>query len=177
MDLADDVGLARRFHQVKKGSRTLERVPVNASYAGGKPTLREAVKDASLVVVGRVTKAEFEAFAGTHLTVEVQSAVKGPARAGTSIRVWMGGGPFPDQEFKAGTLAIYENAPLLLPGDRALLLLEGPLPPGEYYPESSTGLYNLEGGVARALEANPFGAQVDGLPEAAFKAMVEAEAR
>ena len=177
MDLADDVGLARRFHQVKKGSRTLERVPVNASYAGGKPTLREAVKDASLVVVGRVTKAEFEAFAGTHLTVEVQSAVKGPARAGTSIRVWMGGGPFPDLEFKAGTLTIYENAPLLLLGDRALLFLEGPLPSGEYYPQSWTGLYNLEGGVARALEGNPFRAQVDRLAEAALVALVAAEAK
>jgi hypothetical protein len=165
------------FVRSGRDPRSLERLSVNAFYEPGKNSMREAVQGATLVVVAQVSKADFEAFVGTHLTVEVQSVAKGPVQPGTIIRVLMGGGPMPTLDFKGAALAIYENAPLLLPGDRALLVLEGPLASGEYYPQSWTGLYNLHQGTVRALEGSPFRSQIDGLSEEAVIALAAAEAR
>jgi hypothetical protein len=161
--------------QSGRDPRTLPRSPAAAFYLPpSNQSLDESVRSASAAVVGRVVNVEFGPFTGALVTMLVESSLKGPARAGTSVQILMGGGPFPDPQFKDGVLLFFENAPLLLRGDRALVLLEEPSAEGVHTAQGFTGLYNLQGGVARGVEGNPFLAQVDGLPEAALFSRVAA---
>jgi hypothetical protein len=149
--------------------RSLERLPMD----GGRPlpakaNLAEATADADLIVeavVESVTSEVYHMFPLSTVMLRVSSSAKGNVSDGDSIVVKMAGGPLPaSSKFnpEEAVLVYDEPAPLLLPGDRAVLFLQ--LNPdgkqildGEYTPQNFTGIYRVSGdGHLSALEGNPF---------------------
>lgn len=142
--------------------RALPKRELAAIYTPPKPDLATAVDAAELIVVGNTVSVRFEATTSALVTFAVEQVLKGVA--GPTVTIQQAGGPMPDRAWGGGTLAIAANAPLLLPGDRAILFLHRDTG-GTYYVQSFTGMYRIENGVTDALEGNPFLPEVDGLPD------------
>ncbi|MEO8207581.1 MAG: hypothetical protein ABI598_01005 [Chloroflexota bacterium] len=152
--------------------RKLQRVEMLATPVDPQPDLATAVATASTVVAARVDSIEFRPSATSIVTMSVTQAAKGdPAK---TIRILQVGGPAPDPSSGEGTLSFAESDPLLLPGDEAVLFLEGPDSDGIYSVQSFTGSYAIKAGHVTALAGNPFAGQVDSLSLDAFLAKVEA---
>jgi hypothetical protein len=162
--LADFVGKGR-------DARTLQRVEMLVTPVAPEPDLATAVGAASVVVAARVDSVEFRPSATAVVTLTVTHTAKGNPT--TSIRILQAGGPMPDASWGEGTLGFAASDPLLLPGDEAILFLEGPDSDGIYSVQSYTGSYGITGGRLTALEGNPFAGQVDVLSVDAFLAEVE----
>jgi hypothetical protein len=90
----------------------------------------------------------------------------------------MPGGPWPSSpsfDFATAELEYHIHAPLLVTGDRAVLLLEVIAKTGELEVQGVSGHYKVEAGRVNPLEYNRFRADIDGLTETAFVDRVRAE--
>ena len=117
-----------------------------------------------------------EGFDGTIVTIRLDSVAKGNLSPGQTMEVQMARGPSPYPNYKDGFLAYAEEAPVLLPGDRAILFLDRDVA-GEYAPHAFTGVYNIVNGQVEALEGNPFGQIAEGLTESAFMTLIRSSVR
>jgi hypothetical protein len=153
---------------VKRGAdpRSLPRANMLTIAEGPAPDLPSAVRQADLIVVGRALAIRFEPGPRAYVRFAVDRTLKGSASG--IVDVMQLGGPEPLPDVNHAILAVADNAPLLLPGDRAVLFLRRPLLPpyapstaGPYYVESFTGTYLLNNGWVRALDGNPFHGQAD----------------
>ncbi|MGH2633943.1 MAG: hypothetical protein ACRDG3_11080 [Tepidiformaceae bacterium] len=135
-------------------------------------TFDESVAAAKAIVIGSV-KSIAPDESGAVLTFDVEQSLKGglhpgPIRIGTASGVW----PLPG--WKTIAIGDEQGDPLLLPGQKVILFLTGPVRPGaEYGVESVTGHYDITPAGIRPLELNAFASQVSGQSEAAFLARVE----
>lgn len=150
------------FQASGRDARDLPRAALLASYAPPKPTVAAAADAAARVVSGRVESVRFTP-SGTATVFR--------ASDGTAVELVQNGGPEPAENFVDGTLAYAENAPLLLPGDDAVLVLERG-PGGTLEIQSWTGLYVVRDGRVTAVEGNPFKASVDGRTVAELLALL-----
>lgn len=146
------------FQASGRDARGLPRAALLASYAPPQPTSAAAAAAADVIVAGHVASVRFTP-SGTETVFQVTSAVTGAA--GGTVAFTQSGGPEPGPDFVDGTLAYAENAPLLVTGDAAVLLLDRV--DGRLEVQSFTGHYAVAGGRVTAVEANPFKASVDGL--------------
>lgn len=153
--------------------RALPRGVLSADYPAGAATLREAVSDATTIVVGQATGYRLSSHGNT-IEFRVDRVLKGPAT--TSLAFVVPGGPQPiDNAFTQFSLVEAESAPFLLPGDSAVLFLQTSQDGSHLYPAPSTGTYTFDAGnMMQALSGNPFSATVNGTPLSAFQAEIVA---
>lgn len=133
-------------------------------------TLADAKAHATLIVVGRVRSIRPTAFDGTYVTMDIDRSLKGAA-SGTLL-VHQGGGLRPTPDWKGMFIADAPNAPLLLPGHRFIVFLQGTSAEVQGF----TGEYELVGGAVRPTKLNPFGDSVSGKSEAEFVAAIGQQA-
>lgn len=149
--------------------RSLPRGILAANYFGGQSTLAQAVAHADTIVVGQVSTYDFGSW-GSSSTIAVDTMLKG--NRATTVTFDVPGGPQPTNiSFTAAQLVQSEAAPILLPGDRAVLLFDR-APDGHLYVQPFTGLYTIQGTLVQALAENPFGSTVNGESLATFIATV-----
>jgi hypothetical protein len=152
--------------------RSLPKGESLADYAPPLDTLEASVREAEVILVGTATTVTFEGYYA-FVAFEIEHALKGPVSK--EITFVQGGGPRPDPEWKKATLVEAPADPLLLPGDRAVLLLNYYAEPGWYEAQPWTGQYRLnEDGTISANEFNPFRRIVDDLSLDQFLALIEA---
>lgn len=148
---------------IQQDLRRLEHRELNASYLPAQPTLIDAASHADSIIAGMVTKIAFEP-SGAVVTLNVTKTRKGPLAS--EVLVIQGGGLFPAPDFKAAYLVDDLSAPLLLPGDRVVLLLEKTeRSDGALAIQGFSGFYPSNGGRVRSIPGNPFSGQVDGKTE------------
>jgi hypothetical protein len=166
------------FEDSGRSVADLQQVELDVQTVAPLPTLDAALAASDLAVRGVVTDLTFTP-ASTVATVRVEDVVKGSAPA--ELRVDVGGGPEPDRGYGTGVLALDPSMPFLFEGTRAVLLLErepaGTALPAPYSVQAHTGTYLVDdAGLVRPHETNPFRATVDGMPVAAFTALLRAAA-
>lgn len=147
--------------------RTLEQAEVESSWLPPEPTLAEAVSKAETIVEVEAIEIAFGAHSSAAI-FEVRSTLKGTANG--RIRVEKNGGVYPrdDWSFEGAILGSAPNAPLLLPGDRAVLFLAKDVNLDVIVIQPGSGFYRVESGVIVPLEMNPFGGEVTGMTVAEF---------
>ncbi len=150
---------------------SLPRGELNALYVPGQPSLREAVARADLIVVGSVTEFRPNLLSGTQTTFSVDRTVKGSPVS--IVTVTQAGGLEPTQDFTGVIIAEGGNGAMLLPGDRAVLLLEKDKE-GTSYIQSVSGWYQVVGGLVQSNAGNTWGDSVNGQTEAAFVQQLQA---
>lgn len=141
------------FERSGRDARPLPRKAILASYVPPQPTPAAAAVAATRIVTGRVESVRFTA-AGTETVFRTND--------GDAVGFTQNGGPEPAPNFVDGSVGYAENAPLLLPGDAAVLLLEAG-DDGRTEIQSFTGWYAVHDGRVTAVEGNPFKDDVDGL--------------
>jgi hypothetical protein len=174
-----------RFKTRDVDLRSLPWVESGAFYAPGPSTIDEAVREAKAIVAGTATKVDFRA-SGFSTATSVQFRVD-EVTAGTAesvIELVLGGGPVRNPRNGEAAMAYNAPAPLLLPGDEAILILNAhPRNPGALVPQAFTGINKLQNGVVRAskhpgedLATSPMAGSrklYDGLPKAEFIALLK----
>jgi hypothetical protein len=152
--------------------RGLRQVHMLAMFEPGPSTLQGAVADADLIVIARVESVRFDDQSGAFVMLGVERTLKGSA--GHQIEVTEIGGPEIAQDGVSGVLKVAENAPLLLPGDRAMLFLKQGSIFGTagYRVQSFTGTYMLNNGRVRALAGNQFRSLAEAQSEDALASIV-----
>jgi hypothetical protein len=132
------------------------------------PNLESAVEDAEIIVVGTAAELEYKEHS-TVVVFQVESFLKGDSIDQQTLRIWMSGGPEPrrDFAFESATLTYSVAAPLLLPGDRAVLLLQNHARIGLYVQDFS-GHYLVKNGRITPLPGNEFRNELSGLTEGSF---------
>jgi hypothetical protein len=154
----------------KVNLRVLPRQPILADFVGPiDQNLAQATADADLAVRAEIVSIKPTAFDGTYVTIQVAGNLKGSAPAGTMV-VHQGGGLRPTPDWNGMYIADSPDAPLMLPGDRVVLLLKQRS--GIYEPESFTGLYRITAGRISAVPGNPFAGSIDGQSEPVFESSI-----
>ncbi len=143
---------------------SLSRGKLAADYAPGEPSLRAAVAKADLIVVGSVVAFNPTPFSGLPTTLSVDQTLKGPESP--TVVVTQAGLLEPDDNWTTIRLVEAGSGAILLPGDRAILLLEKTRL--GYEIQSVSGWYQVVDGLVRSNRENTWGSSVDGLTEAAF---------
>ncbi len=152
--------------------RSLPRGDIMADYEPGQPSLRGAVARADLIVVGTVSAIKPTPFSGTITTISVDQTFKG--QSVSTVVVNQAGGLRPaNQDWTGVTIAQGGNGAMLLPGDRAVLLLENDKRVG-YYIQGFSGWYQVVCGLVHSNPGNAWGASVNGITEAAFVQQLQA---
>jgi hypothetical protein len=165
-----------RFNRSGVDASSLERVPLLTNPVRGKPDLSSAVGAADLIATGTVSKVEFvpgKALVTFALNTKIKDRI---SQAAPEVIVEMSGGPVPgfgqgydSQDYKNAVLDYLEAAPILLPGERAVLFLTpSEITPAHQIVQNFSGYFKLEGGQVHALSGNPFAAAVDHRPESQF---------
>lgn len=112
-----------------------------------------------------------DAVLGARVTLKIERILKGSTSP--TLEIPMGGGPEPAGTWEEVILGYEENAPLLLPGDRAVLFLEYDQRTKSYGVQSFSGEYLVDAaGKVQALEMNPFAAEVNGKTVDQFAAAI-----
>jgi hypothetical protein len=150
-------------------THSLQRLSMMATYTPPESqTFGDAVTHASSVVAGTVTDLRTIPGSGgtppqSFVTVRVDTRVKGVNS--TTIIVHQLGGIVPSLDWKTIQIEDADPAPILLPGDQAmLLLLPDALVPGDFVVENYSGEYLVDtGGHISTVAGNPFSSQVDGM--------------
>jgi hypothetical protein len=139
--------------------RSVERVRLEGMFEAPHGSLREAAKHASLIVLATVDRVEFAPSLTAKVHLRVEKTLKGVATP--ELVVIQQGGPQPhDQDWQGIVLAESDVAPLLLPGDRALLFLDQD--GGQYYVQAHTGELRIANDHVTALKTHPARASLDG---------------
>ena len=134
-------------------------------------TFDESVAAAKAIVIGSVSSIAPDED-GAVLTFNVEQSLKGGLNPGP-IRIGTGSGVWPLPGWKTAAIGDEIGDPLLLPGQRVLLFLTGPIRPGaEYGVESVTGHYDITQAGIQPLELNAFASEVRGQSEPAFLARI-----
>lgn len=130
--------------------RSLEWFEIEASFADPPMATDEAARKATLIVEGQATKVEFRPgiIGQTLVTFEISQTLKGTAKTGDEILVAFGGGPEPYHgDVNRPVMAYLGPAPLLLPGDQAVLLLTpSTKDPAHYSALPFAGVFKVDGG-------------------------------
>jgi hypothetical protein len=150
----------------------LQRHNIMALYEPPEPSLGAAKIRAEVIALGNVRSIRPTAFDGTYVTLNVDAVIKG--KPTTSIVLYQGGGLRPTPDWKGMFIADAMNAPLLLPGERAMVFLQRNRS-GSLEIQSFTGLYRSNSGRVVSVRGNPFAARVDGTLERDFVAAVVAQ--
>jgi hypothetical protein len=151
--------------------RSLSREVVNSTVLPGQPSLHDAMAQADLVVVGTVGAILPAGGGGTETNFTVDQVVKGsPA---SSVSILQASSLFPTPDYKSAIIGDSDGGPLLLPGDRAALLLKKS-PTGDYTIESISGWYQITGGGVRSNILNTWGQSFNGKSEADFIQLLKA---
>jgi len=153
---------------------SLPRVPLTASLDPGRASLHDAVAHADMIVVGTVSGFQPTPSSGTNVTMSVDRVLKGPSTP--TITVNQAGGLHPSLDWSGVFILQSEGEALLLPGDRALLLLQR-APDGSLYIQGATGFYQIVNGTVQPGTVNQWGSTVKGLTEAAFLQQLTAAAQ
>ena len=143
----------------------LPRVSLNASVVPGQATLRRAVSAADLIVAATVSSIMPTPFSGTYVNLTIDQTIKGPASS--SLIIDQAGGLRPTPDWSGIVIAQLDGESMLLPGDRAVLLLEKS-PTGGYFVQSVSGSFSVVNGLIQPTPLNPFGQSIAGLTEGAF---------
>lgn len=180
-----EAGRQRHFDETSKliaSGCDPRNFPMRAiSHLDGSPpgTLDEAIARADVVVIAHVTKTAFTLIAGddqplAHQTLVVELILKGDATR--EVILYTIGGPIPDD---GGMIGILKGDPVLLGGDRVLLLATkktGEPYAGEYWPVYPVGKYYIRNGALYAPDGNPCN-WIDGLSEGDAIQLIEASLR
>ncbi len=137
---------------------SLPRNTLTGDWAPGQSTLHDAVAHADLIVVGTVSAIQPTPYSGTVTTMAVGQTLKGSPVS--SVQVTQQGGLRPTLNWTGTSIAEAANGALLLPGDRAVLLLQKTSL--GYEIQSASGWYEIVGGAVQVNSLNTFGASVVG---------------
>lgn len=155
----------RAFNKSGQDPRELHRESGEA-FSAGPETLGEAVGVGDLIVIATVRSVTFEPVDGQWLgharvTVDVSRSLKGEAAA--SLELLEPGSPVPAAD-GSSILQEIDVTPVLMPGDRVLLILirgGG----GALTPLPGSGIVYFETGRARTLDRSPLRAMLNGQTE------------
>jgi hypothetical protein len=127
-------------------------------------SMREAKAQSSVIAVGTVTriKPDPEPF-GTTVSFHVDRVVKGTPTS--DIDIWQVSHLEPTSDWAGVVIVDADWAPLLLPGDRAILFLSSTKEPGLYFVQQFTGMYRVQNGKVKGIPGNPFASSLDGKDE------------
>jgi hypothetical protein len=158
----------RAFNASGQDPRSLHR-ELSQSYDAGKAgpdSLSEALAAGETVVLATVRSLVFEPIPGQWLgharvSLDVIRSLKG--QAGPTLELIQSGSPAPTAD-GLGVLQELDSAPILMPGDRVLLVLVT-TPSGGRTPMAGAGIVYLEAGKARALDSSPLQGQLAELSE------------
>ena len=132
-----------------------------AQYGAPLKDLDAAAKHADAIVVRRVAAVTPDGF-GSIVTVNVDRSLKGDALV-RSVRVRQSSGFFPTMDWSGVVISDAENEPLLLPGQRVVLLLAAvDTPDAEFEVQSFTGHYLVGREGIKALAGNRSGRRFTG---------------
>jgi hypothetical protein len=134
------------------GWASLPRNSIAAGYAPPAPTLAAAIANADDIVIGTVTSMRPVMF-GTYSTLALDRTVKGSLPATTVI--YQGGWLMPTADWKGASISEADNAPLLIPGDQALLFLTKD-PRGDLEIQGFSGYYRVKDGLVAPLRIDGF---------------------
>jgi hypothetical protein len=153
---------------------SLPTAEMNGDYALPPETnLSDASARADAIVIGKVADVTFLPRWETQVQLVIETALKGELSG--EIVVTQPGGPEPYPDWESMRLATAPANPLLLPGERAFLLLEYDDAAETFYVLPWTGQYQIDHeGLVSPLDTNPFASSVDGLTESEMTASVEA---
>ena len=128
-------------------------------------------------MLGTVSSLRYPEF-WTVATFRIEELLKGNG-GGDALDFWLPGGPFPsaDYGFTSASLMHHVPFPLILPGYRALLLLDHEAWNDGLWVQPYSGEYLLRKGRIRAIDANDFGRSVNGLSEKTFLDLVRSQLR
>ena len=138
--------------------RALPRSGKLVSYVLGYDNLAAAVANADLAVLGTVEKIRFVPL-GSLMTFRVERVAKGEASPTVTVGLGMALGQ--GNDWNSAVLEVDDNVPVLLAGDRAVLLLQhsdgAAAASGEsYHVQSWSGGFTVAGGRVKALELCQF---------------------
>lgn len=150
--------------EAAKDPRALAQQELLNSPTPGAPSLDAAMATAEAVVAGTVTRIAFEPN-DTLVTFRVDGVAKG--KAPPEVTVVLPGGLRPTSDFQHAFLAVSAAAPILLPGDRAVLFLnhQSGSAADRFVVPSFTGLYPSANGKLSPIAGNPFAQDVAGMSE------------
>jgi hypothetical protein len=147
-------------------------------FGAGPESLVKAVQESSVIVIGTVRQTEFEPVEGQWLgrasvSLDISRTLKGePAQV---LILHQAGAPAPSAE-RGAVLQEIDVAPVLLPGDSVLLMLEQ-TDDGSLAPIAGSGIVYIVDAHAQPLPRNPFGSTLRDLPESAVTALYLAAMR
>jgi hypothetical protein len=151
---------------------SLPRHPLNTLALPGQPSLRDAVAKADVIVVGCVSAIRPRtSLSGTNTTFSVEQTVKGSSIS--NVTFTQSGFLFPTADYSGAVILQSADGALLLPGERAVLLLQKSSSDG-YVIQSVSGWYQVVNGVVRSNGFNRWGESVDGRTEGDFVQMLKA---
>lgn len=160
----DYIAWLEAFNASGTDPRTLEWVERDGFYDRGPDTIDDAVREAELIVYGRVVSAEFRPWpdgpestigGDTFVQFLVERVLAGDVAPGDEIPLIFGGGPMPLQDTPGApprpVISYYAVDPLMLEGDEAILLLkESPRFDDHFYGQAWTGVNKIVSGVVQA---------------------------
>lgn len=152
----------------------LPRVPSTADVGPGQElSLHDAVAHADMIVIGTVSGFHPRPFSGIETTLSVDRVLKGPPTP--TITVIQSGALQPTPDWSGVFIVQPVEEPLLLPGDRAVLLIQT-APDGTFYIQSGTGFYQVVNGAVQPGPVNTWGLSVRCMTEPAFLRQLTAAA-
>lgn len=156
--------------------RSLPRGVMLADFLPGEATLDAATARADFIVIGQAIDYNFGSW-GSSVTLKVESVLKG--QAATMLTVSLPGGPQPaNADFTKATLVEGEAAPILLPGDRALLFIQRSADGEEVSVQPYSGHFRVDPmGRVHPLAGNAFGRDLDGADVAQFSMAIAQRVR
>lgn len=156
--------------------RSLPRDFLMADFLPSEASLDAATARADLIVLGEAVDYKFGSW-GSSVTLKVEAVLKG--QMATTVTVSLPGGPQPDNaDFTKATLVEGEAAPILLPGDRALLFLQRSPDGKRLSVQPYSGYYRVDpSGKVHPLTGNTFGGGLDGTDIAQFTVAVAQRVR
>jgi hypothetical protein len=128
----------------------LPRQVVGGTPLPGQASLRDAVAKADVIVVGCISAIRPMATSGTETTVSVEQTLKGSV--GSDVLVDQTGGLFPTPDYKSAVIGQGAES-LLLPGDRAILLLQKSTTSSDYTIQNISGWYQVVAGVVHGISS------------------------
>lgn len=132
--------------------RTLPRSEKMALQVAGAETFTEAVDRAALAVSGRVISVRFEP---NRTITEFQVDRHALGKVGEVLTFVQSGGLYPDRDFVGAHLVELTGNPILLEGDRMVLLLDRATD-GALYIQSVSGQYLIRNGKTTSVALNRF---------------------
>jgi hypothetical protein len=155
--------------------RSLPQTFLNIDPAAGYNSLEEASDHADMVVLGQVVSVKTGP--QTETTFRVERTAKGSAAS--TISITQSGGIRPGADLDHPVMAVSEFTPMLLPGDRAVLLLEraDKEGPGHLRIQNFSGEYRSDSArKVRSTHGNKFH-DVDGMSESAIMDRIQTHVR